>query len=364
MRHYYGLATLIAVAGLASGFGTAPVQAQTDHYKGKTIRIIIGRPPGSGADSTVREFARFWTKYIPGNPTIVSSNMAGGGGMKVFNHIYEKAKPDGYTIAFTPYNPLPQLLKQKSLRADFTKMPIAGALLNPSLTYASTDIVKSRADITKIDGPVYGGQRRLHRFDLAGRMTLDMIGAEGKYKYAPGFRGSGKVAKALIRGEIKLMTSGNNVYQKFAVPNLVSKGKAIPLWYHPRRTLDGKFVDMADVFGDTPSFPDFYKSVNGKEPEGEIYEVYKWLLSVINGMSYVALLPPGTPEAPIKILEEAFAKVVADPDYKASEMKRFKFNLPYVDRPTGRHFISLLSKTPESHLAFLDTYAKKGLQKK
>ncbi len=342
---------------------TDPVQAE-DYYKGKTVNVIIGRPAGSGADLTVRAFLQFWQKYIPGNPQFVARNMPGGGGMKVFNHVWEKADPDGLTIAFTPYNPLPQILKQKSLKADFTKMPLVGALQNPSLTYASTDTVKARDDILKISNPVYGGQRVLHRFDLAGRMTLDMIGAEGKYKYAPGFKGSGKVVKALQRGEIKLMTSGNNVYQTYAVPNMVSKGKALPLWYHPARTLDGKYVDMSGIFGDIPSFPDYYKKVNGSEPSGDIYEVYKWLLSVVSGMSYVALLPPGTKEDQLAVLEKAFMKVTSDAQYKADEKKRFGFNLPVVDRPTGRHFTSLLNSVPEGHLKFLDGYSKKASTKK
>ncbi len=351
-----GLALALPALFLAANFDRAAAQ---DYYKDKTINVIIGRPAGSGADLTVRAFLQAWQKYIPGNPNFVARNMPGGGGMKVFNHVWEKAEPDGLTIAFTPYNPLPQILKQKSLNADFTKMPLVGALQNPSLTIASTDAVKSRDDITKISNPVYGGQRVLHRFDLAGRMTLDMIGAEGKYKYAPGFKGSGQVAKALQRGEIQLMTAGNNVYQTYVVPNMVSKGKATPLWYHPGRTLDGKYVDMSSIFGDIPSFPDYYKKIHGKEPSGEIYEFYQWLLSVVNGMSYVALLPPGTKEDQLKILEEAFVKVTNDAEYKANEMKRFGFNLPVVSRATGRHFTSLLNKVPASHLEFLDAYSKK-----
>ena len=34
-------------------------------------------------------------KHIPGEPTVVSEYMPGGGGIKAANHIFKNAKPDG-----------------------------------------------------------------------------------------------------------------------------------------------------------------------------------------------------------------------------------------------------------------------------
>ena len=58
------------------------VQAQAPYYQDKTITIIQGREPGALGDNRVRAIVPFLRKYIPGNPTIVSEFMPGGGGRK------------------------------------------------------------------------------------------------------------------------------------------------------------------------------------------------------------------------------------------------------------------------------------------
>lgn len=356
-----GSAFTAVLAGLAFT-GVPGDVAAADYYKGKTVTVIIGRPAGSGNDLAVRSFIKFWAKYIPGNPTMVGKNVAGGGGKKAWNQVYGRSKPDGLTIVYSPYNPIPQILGDKSLKADFTKMPFIGALQNPSLLYISTDVIKKREDVVGMKGALYGGQRPHLRFDLFGRMALDMLGAD--YRYSTGFKGSRKVFNAMRRGEVKMQTAGFNVYSRFAKPALVDSGKALPLWYNPSRTLDGKYVDMANLFGEIPSFPGFYKKMKGAEPSGEIYEVYKWLLATINGMSYVAFVPPGTPENVQQILRDSYTKVTSDPEYQAAEKKLFGFNLPVIDVATGKHFTNLLTSAPPSHTAFLKSYIAKVQKKK
>jgi hypothetical protein len=37
-------------------------------------------------------------KHIPGNPTVISEYMPGGGGRKAANHVFRSSRPDGLTI--------------------------------------------------------------------------------------------------------------------------------------------------------------------------------------------------------------------------------------------------------------------------
>ncbi|HET8562727.1 MAG TPA: hypothetical protein VFM35_02520, partial [Candidatus Binatia bacterium] len=53
--------------------------SQTPFFQGKTITIIQGRDPGGTGDLRVKALFPFLQKYIPGNPTIVSEYMPGGG---------------------------------------------------------------------------------------------------------------------------------------------------------------------------------------------------------------------------------------------------------------------------------------------
>ena len=65
------------------------VNAQESFFKGKSIVIIQGRDPGGTGDLRVKALFPFLQKYIPGNPTIVSEYMPGGGSRKAANHIFQ-----------------------------------------------------------------------------------------------------------------------------------------------------------------------------------------------------------------------------------------------------------------------------------
>src|ERR1700754_1956946 len=73
---------------------------------GKTIKLIIGQSPGGGTDTLARTWSPFLSKHIPGHPTIVIEAQTGAGGMQAVNFVYEKARPDGLTLAWGGFNPV------------------------------------------------------------------------------------------------------------------------------------------------------------------------------------------------------------------------------------------------------------------
>ena len=72
--------------------------AQAPYYEGKTITMVNGRSAGGAGDLKVRALIPFLRKHIPGNPTIVSEYVAGGGGRQAANHLYHKVRRDGLII--------------------------------------------------------------------------------------------------------------------------------------------------------------------------------------------------------------------------------------------------------------------------
>src|SRR5262245_62874851 len=71
---------------------------QTPFYQGRTITVVQIVAAGGTGDVRRRALFPFLQKYIPGNPTIISDYMPGGGGRKAANYVYRTAKPDGLTI--------------------------------------------------------------------------------------------------------------------------------------------------------------------------------------------------------------------------------------------------------------------------
>src|SRR5499433_1348923 len=94
LLHRAGLAALVLLAASAS----ARADAVADFYKGKTLTLIAGFPPGGGYDTYVRILARHYGRFIPGQPLVVASNMPGAGSLTAANHIYSKATADGLTL--------------------------------------------------------------------------------------------------------------------------------------------------------------------------------------------------------------------------------------------------------------------------
>jgi tripartite-type tricarboxylate transporter receptor subunit TctC len=72
--------------------------SQSPFYQGKTITIIQGTEPGGSSDVMTRAMLPYLRKHIPGEPTLVSEYMPGGGGLKAANHVYKNVRPDGLTI--------------------------------------------------------------------------------------------------------------------------------------------------------------------------------------------------------------------------------------------------------------------------
>lgn len=356
-KHIGGLAllrglVLLAIAGPVF-WSSGQAQDSQPYYQGKTLTVYVGRTPGSGADLAARVFARFWSDYIPGEPTIVVRNLPGGGGTRVWNYGAEVAEPDGLHVIFSPTNGAAAVLKEPGLRADFSTMPFVGGLLSPNMAYVRTDKVTSAEELLTADGLRFGGQSPALRFDLLGRLALDALGAE--YRYITGFQGAADVFNAVRRREVDIQVASLGLYRFSIEPTLVAEGLAIPLWHNPSADIDGNLTPL-DVAADIPSYTEFYRQVTGTEPSGEVFELYKWILPRVNNIVYAALLPPGTPEEQVTILRESFVRVTLDPEYQAEEQTMYGFSLPLIGAEEGTEILDSLYDVPGAIAAFLADY--------
>ena len=87
-----GILTSLAV------IAATPAAAQAPNLAGKNVTMLIGFGPGGGYDLWGRVVARHIGKHLPGNPTVVPTNMPGGGSFNAANHIYTIAPKDGTVL--------------------------------------------------------------------------------------------------------------------------------------------------------------------------------------------------------------------------------------------------------------------------
>lgn len=88
-----------AAAFVASIFSTVIASGasaqQTDFFAGKTVDLYVGYEAGAGYDIYARLMAEHISRFIAGNPNIITRNMPGAASMRAMTYLHQAAKKDG-----------------------------------------------------------------------------------------------------------------------------------------------------------------------------------------------------------------------------------------------------------------------------
>ena len=185
------LAAVLAVGAAASAMAE-------DFYRGKTINCVVPYNPGGGTDTFYQTFAPAWSRNIPGNPEIVIQHMAGAGGLKGNNHVYEQAKNDGMTVLCAPWLSLAQILGTEGARFRYDEMELIGGQQSNRVLIVKMDAgggINTAMDLIGSEEFILGGLSPTSSQDLGNRSSFAALGVEN-YKYVPGFRGGAKIRAA------------------------------------------------------------------------------------------------------------------------------------------------------------------------
>jgi tripartite-type tricarboxylate transporter receptor subunit TctC len=293
--------TLLVSLGLVPSNGFS----QAAFFQGKTITVIQGRDPGGTGDLRVKALFPFLQKYIPGNPTIVSEYMPGGGSRKAANHIYRTARPDGLTIGnFSSAVVSLAVLGESGVLYDIDKFFYLGS---PYSTYHAVFITRKQLGLNSIEklqaapGLRIGAQSVGFSTYNEGRLFAYILGLKDP-KFIAAYGGA-ELDPALERGEIDGRATGPDTLlqrdSEWLEKNLVEihaimetpKGDKHP---HPR-------------FSRLPEIESFAKS----DRERKVIQLQRAFR--ISGTPFV--LPPGTPKDRVEILQEAFRKTYRDSEF-------------------------------------------------
>jgi tripartite-type tricarboxylate transporter receptor subunit TctC len=222
--------TLIAAAAALTALTTTgTVLAQA--FPSRQINVIVSFPPGGDTDALARLFAEKLAARV--NQTVIVENKTGASGT-IGNSFVAKAKPDGYTLLFTP-NTLataPLVLKPGAGAAydplnDFTPIILAGtqSLFVVATTASGVTDMKGLVDAAKA-GKIanYASPGTGSPMHILGEMFNKSAGI--KLTQVP-YRGSGPAIIDLVGGQIPMMyTTLGPVAQHIASGKLVNIGVA------------------------------------------------------------------------------------------------------------------------------------------
>ena len=285
------------------------VQAQAPYYQGKTLTIVQGRDPGGTGDIRVKAVLLFLQKYIPGNPTIVSEYMPGGGSRKAANHIFKTAQPDGLTIGNLGSGMVAvAVLGEKGVLYDLDKFFYLGS---PFSSHQSIFVTRKDAGLSSIEKLRaaseirIGGQSVGFSTYIEGRLFAHFLGLK-EPRFVTGYGGA-ELDPALMRGEIDARaTSADTVFRRN------------PEWLE-RDLVDFHAIievpkgDKHPRFGHVPEIESFARS----EKDRKLVTMQRAFR--VTGQPFV--LPPGTPKDRVEILQEAFRKTYRDPEFHKAYKK-------------------------------------------
>lgn len=263
------------------------IQASSQTYPERVVKIVNPFPPGGSVDITARILATKLSDAL-GHQFIVE-NRAGAGGNTGSDSV-AKSDPDGYTLLFTAPGPLTinQTLYTKGLPFDpekdfapialFARTPIV-LMVNPGVPVKNVQelIAYAKANPGKVNFGSAGNGSTPH---LSGELMKAM--AKVEMTHVP-YRGTGPAMSDLVAGHIQMMFD----LLPGSLPQ-ISAGKV--------RALANAGLKRAPALKDLPT-------------------VAEQGLPGFDSSSWVALVAPAKTPAPVLAkLRAEVGKVIASPD--------------------------------------------------
>ena len=288
-------------------------RAQSSFYESKTVRIIVGSTTGGGYDLWARLLAQHLGKYIPGNPTFIVQNMPGAGSLVAANHVYNVAKPDGLTLgAILPALYFDQLVGRKEVQFDWAKFTWIGSPeQNVPLHYMRADTpYKSVEDIRNAkEPPRCGSSGTGTTGHYIPRLLEETLGL--KHTIVGGYQGGSEIDLAVEKGEVYCWSP--------LIATFFGREPYIR-WYK------SGFVRVIIQMGSKrdprlESVPTIYELMDQyKTPEAGKRLAQVVLTAATLGRPLVA--PPGVAPERVKLLRQAYAETLKDPEVLVEVKKR------------------------------------------
>jgi tripartite-type tricarboxylate transporter receptor subunit TctC len=339
----FTVACLTAAQFVLIGF-PKNVAAQDSFYAGRTLKVIVGFPPGGGYDIYARTFVRFLPRHIPGEPAVIPVNMPGAGSLTAANYIFNVAPRDGTEIgSVETFIPFEAFFKGHGVRFDPLKFSWIGGLNSEMTTcviwHASR--IKSFEDLL-VTETAFGATGSGAPPVMEPKVVNAVL--RTKMRVITGYPGTADIFIAMERGEIEgacgvgwttlISTRGDWIAQgklRILVQNAVKRHPNLPR---------------------TPLLLDFAKTKAQKD--------LLTLLAAPHRAGRPYLAPPGMPAERLGILRQAFDTTTKDSDFLA-EAEKLKLAINPVAGKEMEAVFAEISRMDSSLIdAMIDARTEKG----
>jgi tripartite-type tricarboxylate transporter receptor subunit TctC len=304
-------------------------------YKGKTIRIMVGSTAGGFYDRWARLFARHMPKYIPGQPEIIAQNMPGAGSVIATNHVFNVGKPDGLTLAM-PLNSVyvDQLVGRKEVQFDLRKFHWIGSpAVETVIMYMRADApYRSIADIIKAkEAPKCGSTGTASSDYILSRVLEETVGA--KFNTVQGYPGGSEIDLAVEKGEVVCRAHSTSAH---------FGREPFDTWH--KKNFDRHLVQTSrkrdSRAADVPTLHEIFDQYKVPANSRRVAQV----VLAAGDFGRPMMVTPSTPPERVRLLREAFAKTLNDPEVQA-EAKKARMD---IEPTSGEDLESLVKEIFDS----------------
>jgi tripartite-type tricarboxylate transporter receptor subunit TctC len=269
---------------------------QAPYYAGKTITVIEGNSPGGVADLRTKTIVSILSKYIPGNPTIVTQYVPGAGGRQAASQVY-RAAADGLTIGATSPGVLSSaVLGEPGADYDPFKFIYLGSPFSENNNMFVTRKALGLNSLEKLraaSGLRIGAQSVGHVQYIRGRLMAWLLDVK-EPRFVVGYAGP-ELDIAVERGEVDARAAALDT-------RVLSESYRNTVDFHT--IIDIPKGHRPPQFSHLPEIETFVRS-----------DIERRLMAMARGfwgVGTLKFLPPGTPEKLADILRQAVRETFKD----------------------------------------------------
>jgi tripartite-type tricarboxylate transporter receptor subunit TctC len=318
------------IAGALMATAAARAQSPEAFFSGKDIRIIIGAGVGGTYGLYAQLAARHMREYIPGKPNLIVQSMPGAGGLVALNYSYNVAPKDGTVMHLAHAEVLYETLLSRDVKFDAQGYQWIGRIADADSLVLTTRKANVKNFEEAKSREVVLGSTGIANVYALGPFVLNRV-AGTKFKVIGGYKGTSDIFIAMERGEV----DGAGVTLANAMTIHGDKLKSGDLT--PLLALAAKRIPM---FPDVPAMTEF-----GGGPERLLMDIYASTGTIGRALAY----PPGVPEDRVKVMRDAFQKMLTDPTFLSETKKTNVIVTPMSGEELSAE-ITRVMKTPKEQV--------------